>query len=228
MFHLQGVVSKNDQQELIVFKLKELGLAYLPVLRFTWTDLNLNQVVSLAYLQSIYLNHCSKLKCVFPAVIHRSLPHLTRLLIYDCENLEEIFAENEEPQNLCTVHECFPRLEELRVKGCTKLKNLFSIRMATSFPSLRTLSISEMAQLEEVFGHTNNGDNFGNAKEIMLPNLTEIELENLPNLIDLCQGFSLLTEWVKSIQIHNCPKIAETSACYWRTKVLNIFAKNFS
>jgi hypothetical protein len=50
-------------------------------------------------------------------------------------------------------------------------------------PQLISLRLSKATQLREVFRHS-QGDGVMNELEIVLPNLTEITLLNLPNFVD--------------------------------------------
>ncbi|XP_028794944.1 probable disease resistance protein At4g27220 [Neltuma alba] len=73
-------------------------------------------------------------------VLRFHLPKLTFLTISDCEELEEIVAEDEDHQVMSNVQVFFPELRELKVEGCNKLKRLFST----------ILSIDECEELEEI------------------------------------------------------------------------------
>ncbi|XP_028772142.1 uncharacterized protein LOC114729031 [Neltuma alba] len=63
------------------------------------------EVLSFQYLCSLEITHCKKLKFVFSmsTIVHNILPKLTSLSLFDCEELEEIIAENEEHQILSNV-----------------------------------------------------------------------------------------------------------------------------
>ncbi|XP_054791713.1 putative disease resistance protein At4g19050 [Prosopis cineraria] len=230
IFHVRGDGHRSNDQEATTSKLKEVKLEILQELSIIWRGLHsFTQILNLSYLESITIDRCGKLKCIFPAFIDRGFPHLIDLAIHSCENLEEIFEENEEElQNPSRVQECFPKLEEITVTGCPKLKVIFSIRMVKSFPQLKTLWISESLELKEIFGGPNEGIISDNEKEISVPNLRVITLENLPNLTDICQGFNFLPKELHKIQIYGCTKFAPIleATRFWREKGLRIFVCN--
>ena len=111
--------------------------------------------------------------------VHRSLQELTSLLIYNCQELEQIIAADEELVRLPTAQLYFPKLKHIEVDNCTMLRSLFPLTMVTMLPQLRTLRISKATQLQEVFRH-GPGDAIINKMEVVLPNLTEITLADLP------------------------------------------------
>ncbi|KAF7833304.1 putative disease resistance protein [Senna tora] len=183
LFYPEGVES-------VASELVSLQLKNFPEMRLIWMDCT--HFVSLYGLQELSVYNCGKLKSVFSANIHRSLPQLMRLSIFNCEELEEIIAENDDTQNLLNGQVCFPKLESLKVEGCHKLKSLFSATMVRMIPQLNSLHISNCGQLQEIFGFGNTEDNnINNKKEIVLPHLRQVSLGKLSNLIDICQGCTL-------------------------------------
>jgi hypothetical protein len=53
---------------------------------------------------------------------HRSLPELMWLGVYNCQELEQIVAENEELVELPNTELYFPKLKEIKVYKCNKLQ----------------------------------------------------------------------------------------------------------
>ncbi|KAJ1441238.1 Leucine-rich repeat domain superfamily [Sesbania bispinosa] len=117
-----------------------------------------------------------------------SLQCLQHLHVSACQNLKSLFSIE-----LPNVEVYFPKLTDISITKCNKLKSLFSIAMVRMLPQLTTVDISEAPQLEEVFSR---GSEEGTIieMEIMLPNLTKINLKKLPNFVDICQGFKLKAE----------------------------------
>ncbi|KAK2441192.1 disease resistance protein [Trifolium repens] len=140
---------------------------------------------------------------------HRSLPELMHLSISNCQELEQIVAENEELVELPNAELYFPKLKEIHVYNCNKLKSLFPLSMVTMVPQLSTLHLSDATQVQEVFRHS-EGDGVMNELEIVLPNLTEITLLNLPNFVDICHGSKVDAVKLQIISISNCPKTASS------------------
>ncbi|XP_028788588.1 uncharacterized protein LOC114744494 isoform X2 [Neltuma alba] len=169
------------------------------------------QVLSFQYLCSLKVTHSKKLKFLFSmsTFVHNSLPKLTSLTLADCEELEEIIAENKEHQIMSNVQVCFPELRQLVVERCNKLKRLFSMSMTISLPQLDSLWISEANQLEAIFGHGSEKDaSYG--ETTVLSSLRMIELRNLPNLISVCEGSEFQGQ-LSNINIHNCPRFVDSS-----------------
>jgi hypothetical protein len=142
-------------------------------------------------------------------VTHRSLPELMELCLYDCQQLKQIVAVNEELVQLSNAELYFPKLQGIRVRNCNKLKSLFPISMVTMLPQLSTVRLSDATQLQEVFRHGRE-DDIMNQKEIVLPNLEEIRLSNLPNFVDICHGCKLHAVKFIKCRISNCPNTASS------------------
>jgi hypothetical protein len=136
---------------------------------------------------------------------HISLPELMELRVYDCQDLEQIVAVNEELVQLSNAELYFPKLKRIRVENCNKLKSLFPISMVTMLPQLSTLNLSRAAQLQDVFRH-GQGDGIMNQKEIVLHELTKLTLVDLPNFADICHGSKLNAVKLQMLDITNCPK----------------------
>jgi hypothetical protein len=135
--------------------------------------------------------------------LHRSLPELTTFRVYSCHELEQIIEENEKLVSNTEV--CFPKLKDIKIQNCKKMKSLFSVAMIRMLPKLSTLEISEVTQLEEVF---KGGNTIINDVETGLVNLSKIELHKLPSFVDICKGFKLQTPKIKHLDIVECPNIS--------------------
>ncbi|KAI4338224.1 hypothetical protein L6164_016568 [Bauhinia variegata] len=146
--------------------------------------------------------HCNELKCLFSVSF--------------AEGLEEIMTENEEPHNQSSSQPYFPKLRELTVIGCNKLKSLFSLSIAVQLSQLERLHISYAAQLEQAFGFKNK-DVSCNTDKIMLPNLSELRLEMLPNFVDICPGLKVHAAKLRGMVLVKCPKL--DSIHQWNTQV---------
>ncbi|KAF7833262.1 putative disease resistance protein [Senna tora] len=188
--------------------LTQLTLGNLPELRHIW--MGSAQLLSLQCLKELIVDNCGKLKSLLSPVVQRSLPQLTRISISRCEELEEIIADSEDSYNPSINDQvCFPKLQDLSVERCHKLKSLFSAAMARMTPLLQLITISSCEQVEEVFGCERIKDRSTNSKkEIVLPILKELNLVQLPSLVDICQGFTFHAVKLHSVTIVECPKFA--------------------
>ncbi|KAK2441180.1 disease resistance protein [Trifolium repens] len=140
---------------------------------------------------------------------HRSIPELMKLCVYDCHELEQIVAESEELVQLPNAELYFPKLKEITVFNCNKLKSLFPISMVTMLPQLSTLQLYKNTQLQEVFRDSRE-DDIMNQKEIVLSNLEEISLVELPNFLDICHGCKLHAVKLLRFFIYECPRTSRS------------------
>ncbi|KAK4275858.1 hypothetical protein QN277_018872 [Acacia crassicarpa] len=170
------------------------------------------QILTFQFLEELTLKNCARLKFVFCGHIFQNLPELTSLTISCCEELEAIFLGNEETQKNLPITESFLlKLKWLRISKCNKLKFVLSFMISAStsmLPQLCTLYISDCSQMEEVFKCSNiQHHDIDSDREITLPNMESIELNNLPRFVNFCQGFKFHTGELGRIEIHDCPKL---------------------
>ncbi|XP_028785026.1 uncharacterized protein LOC114740938 isoform X2 [Neltuma alba] len=173
------------------------------------------QIPTLQYIKELALENCTRLKFVFSAHICQSLPELTSVIISRCEELEAIFLRNEETQKNPSISESsLLKLKSLKIFKCNKLKFVlsFMINAATlMLPQLCTLIVSDSSQMEEIFKCSNSEDNdIDKKREITFPNMAYVELNNLPRLVNVCQGFKwfkLHTRESCIVKVHGCPKL---------------------
>jgi len=139
----------------------------------------------------------------------RSLPELMSISIYSCQELEHIVLANEELVLLPNAEVYFPKLTDVIVSNCNKLKSLFPVSMSKMLPQLSTLWITDSDQIEEVFRH-DGGDRTIDEMEVILPNLTEIILMSLLSFVDICQGYKLQAVKLGRLMICDCPKVCQS------------------
>ncbi|KAK4275846.1 hypothetical protein QN277_018864 [Acacia crassicarpa] len=177
------------------------------------------QILAFQCLKVLTLKECARLKFVFSAHICQNLPELTSVTISCCEELEAIFLGNEETmRNLCITESCMLKLRSLSISKCNKLKFVlsFMIGAATSMlPQLCILTVSDCSQMEEIFKCSNIEDHDTDSeRKIKFPNMRHMELNNLPMLVNICQGFKLNTGGFMlptgescKVKVHGCPKL---------------------
>ncbi|XP_054796880.1 uncharacterized protein LOC129302201 isoform X2 [Prosopis cineraria] len=202
-----GVSLDNEQQNHLTSNLQQLLLGGLSEVRFIWSGPAPRPVLSFKFLQCLKVENCANLKSIFSTVINRSLPELTLLSICNCEELEEIMAENAEPESLSNIEVCFPKLSELRIEKCNKLKSLFHVAMIRMLPQLSFIHVSCAAQLEEAFQCSSEG-NSDYGDQVMLPELRKIELQNLPSFGNIFKGFNFQAPKVQQLYISKCPEFS--------------------
>ncbi|KAK4275852.1 hypothetical protein QN277_018868 [Acacia crassicarpa] len=172
------------------------------------------QISTFQYLKELILEKCARLKFVFSTHICQNLPELSSVTISCCEELKAIFLGNEETQkNLPIVESFLLKLKRLQISKCNKLKFVLSFMISTTtsmLPQLSTLNISDCFEMEEVFKFSNTEHydiDIDSDREITLPNMKSVELDNLPRFFNICQGFKFRTGELGRVEIHDCPKL---------------------
>ncbi|XP_028753122.1 uncharacterized protein LOC114712746 [Neltuma alba] len=149
---------------------------------------------------------CKQLRFILSASTTRSIPELRRLFISDCQELVSIIEDDEENQQhpLDLRQPCFPKLFQIAVMHCKRLKCLFSISMCATLPSLLMLHIEDAPELVQVFEWKQGAPQELIMKDV-LPNLLGIRLANLPSLHTIYQGIDFQT--VKIRLVRDCNNI---------------------
>ncbi|XP_045822295.1 disease resistance protein At4g27190-like [Trifolium pratense] len=129
--------------------MKMLVILGCPKLAIPWFNLkddqrqhHLKEIWSFQCLQRLTVGDCDELKFLLSMETHGSLQELMYLRVYDCQELKQIVAENEELVQLPIAELYFSKLKEIEVYNCNKLKSLFPLSMVTMLPQLRTLYLS--------------------------------------------------------------------------------------
>jgi len=188
--------------------LETLCLESLPDMRCLWKGLVLSKLTTLEVVE------CKRLTHVFTCSMIVSLVQLKVLKILSCEELEQIIArdnDDEKDQILPGDHLqslCFPDLSEIEIRECNKLESLFPVAMASGLPKLQTLRVSEASQLLGVFGQDDRASPVNVEKEMVLPNLNELSLEQLSSIVYFSFGCcDFLFPRLEKLKVHQCPKL---------------------
>ncbi|KAJ0046893.1 hypothetical protein Pint_04129 [Pistacia integerrima] len=125
--------------------------------------------------------------------------------IYDCGELEEIIAEEDEENQILF----FQNLLHIHVQCCPKIRRLFAITVAPRLQKLEGIFAFANYELEEVFGDKDVADVMDH-KEIELPQLDSLYLCALPSLTKFFPvGYHFVFPTLKdSLTIGNCPKMS--------------------
>ncbi|KAJ0088316.1 hypothetical protein Patl1_33101 [Pistacia atlantica] len=175
----------GDHKSIVLPKLKELYLNELAKLNLT----------------SLTITHFNKLKHIFSPIVARNhmLP-LKWLCIRECAELEQIIDVKDGEEVGANL---LQTLSYIRVEKCHKLKNLFPISIARGFQQLIELEVRNNSELEQLFGDNDVIDE----KEIQLPQLSIIYLEDLPRLTNFCHHFIFPAPPFDQLEVKQCPKI---------------------
>ncbi|GLU21771.1 hypothetical protein SLE2022_378880 [Rubroshorea leprosula] len=100
-------------------------------------------------LKAIMIRDCPKIKKLFsPRLLVRHLQNLERILVMDCEELEEIIASEESEEEDCKLP--LHKLKMLALSGMPKLKTICGRTRVLVCDSLETLVIDDCPLLERV------------------------------------------------------------------------------
>ncbi|TXG66922.1 hypothetical protein EZV62_008197 [Acer yangbiense] len=166
-------------------------------------------LLSLQNLTTLELSNCDRLTHLFSSTFARNLLQLESIDIMDCKELEQIIVEDHTEDDHVQLG-LFPNLSSISVYGCGKLKTLFpAVTIARSgLQKLRTLYISESFHLEELFGHRDEADMTSDDREMVLPRLEELTLQELASLINFCHvGYHFIFPSLSWLEVTECPKL---------------------
>ncbi|KAJ0102001.1 hypothetical protein Patl1_04196 [Pistacia atlantica] len=188
----------GEQQIFSLPKLKKLqeleGLCKSPTL-----------VSSLENLTTLEISECNRLRNIFSPSLAQNLSQLQVLKIFDCGELEEIIVEEDEENQILF----FQNLLQIYVERCHKIKRLCSITAAPRLQKLKTISVRDNSELEEVFGDKDVAEVMDH-KEIVLPQLDWLRLHQLPSLTKFCPvGYHFIFPSLNCLlMIKRCPKMS--------------------
>ncbi|XP_040867703.1 uncharacterized protein [Glycine max] len=100
-------------------------------------------------LRKIEIEGCNRLKEIFSSTIVTRLTMLEQLFVKDCSEWDEIISwDSQEARQLRNQfvpfqQVCFPKLRTIDIKGCNKLKAIFSATIVTRLPRLEHLIVTD-------------------------------------------------------------------------------------
>jgi hypothetical protein len=207
------VTNRRVGHELPLLSLEKLHLNLLPDMRCIWKG------IVPCNLTTLVVNQCKRLTHVFTNNIIASLIQLKNLEISNCEELERIIAKGNDDENdqiflgSDLQSSCFPNLCRLEIGECNKLKSLFPVAMASGLKKLQKLKVRESSRLLGVFGQDDHTSHVNVEKEIVLPDLQELSLVQLPSIVCFSHGcYDFIFPCLWKLSVHGCPKLATKSA----------------
>ncbi|XVF78697.1 hypothetical protein PTKIN_Ptkin14bG0156400 [Pterospermum kingtungense] len=185
--------------------LKKISLWALPQLQVVWKGPI--QFVSFQNLIDLNVYGCGKLRYIFSSpTIAQNLPLLSSLYIQFCGELEQIIEKSETSSQAI----CFPNLTSIEIFSCENMKSLFPVSVAHGLPKLKTLTISEVSKLENVFEQREEADvSDDKEKVIHLPQLETVYLEDLPKLKSFSpMAHHFVLPSLRALRVRSCPNIS--------------------
>nr|XP_048336636.1 uncharacterized protein LOC107434221 [Ziziphus jujuba var. spinosa] len=162
--------------------------------------------IRLSKLESLVIHGCASLQAIFDTQrLNVAFPLLESLEIRDLKNLKEIcHGQPSKKSGLESLRSStstwlasFGNLRSLLLFGCPKLKNIFSISIARGLILLQCLEVRQCDELEEIISKIGEDDEKPINEIGLFPELTELELINLPELII---GFNSISSRNKGFQ----------------------------
>ncbi|GAY67738.1 hypothetical protein CUMW_258910, partial [Citrus unshiu] len=207
---LEAIIAEGQENKLFPC-LKRLQLEDLPELRVLLYHEGPTHNFSLQNLTYLRVERCTMLRRLFTSTLARNLLQLKELEIYNCRELEQIIDEYEDEDEDHLQPVCLPKLTEIFVRGCPKLKHLFHISVAPSLKKLSRLYIIDSDELEEVFWHKDGAD-VTDYNEIVMNELWSLILFGLPNLTNFWPaGYQIPFPSTSDEVVRNCPKLRGNS-----------------
>ncbi|KAF3949149.1 hypothetical protein CMV_024943 [Castanea mollissima] len=139
------------------------------------------QPICLPKLETLWVLNCRELDYIFPISVARGLKNLKKLFIHQCHEMKQIISEQGMILESHGQPICLPKLETLWVTKCGELDYIFPISVAQDLPQLESLSLQDLPQLKQVFGHEKGGDD-GDGNNSVLYKLREFRLWNCPKV----------------------------------------------
>ncbi|RWR97925.1 putative disease resistance protein [Cinnamomum micranthum f. kanehirae] len=193
-------------------KLSELGLANMNELKHCWVE------------------SCEKMETLFDGdEKQEACALLPNLEILQLRNLPELRSLCDGPLLLGSLS----KLRLLNLYNCENLKKVFQLGIIRQLCSLETLWVQDCSNVEEIIeieeeeemsmsvaSHTHNVISYNNDR-LILHNIKDITLRDLPELVSICRGFSNF-EWpsLETIEIHQCPKLKSLSFLSYGTNIV--------
>ena len=181
---------------------------------------------ALKNLKSVEIEDCKSLEEVFElgeadegSSEEKEMPLLSSLTTLELSSLPELKRIWKGP----TGHVSLENLVDLEVSYLNKLTFIFTPSLAQSLPKLETLEISNCGELKHIIreedgereiipespGQDDQASPVNVEKEVVLPNLKELSLEQLSSIVCFSFGWCdyFLFPRLEKLKVHQCPKL---------------------
>nr|XP_028944160.1 uncharacterized protein LOC103447470 [Malus domestica]XP_028944161.1 uncharacterized protein LOC103447470 [Malus domestica]XP_028944162.1 uncharacterized protein LOC103447470 [Malus domestica] len=147
IFQLKGPKHEESSHSFEAFnKLRSLWLYKLPSLTRLWETGSSQQMFtgsSFGNLKSLEVHRCNQLKYLFSSSIVKLLVSVEDIRVYDCEQMEEIVAAEEETAEIITL----PKVKSIKLIRLPKLKYFCGEAYTLNLPSLELLKVISVQDL---------------------------------------------------------------------------------
>jgi len=156
-----------------------------------------------------------KSSCDVSSLIEHSI-ELEVIHIEDCNSMESLISSSwfyPSPTPLPSYNGVFSGLKKFNCSGCSSMKKLFPLVLLPYLVNLEKITVRDCEEMEEIIGGTRSDEeSSSNNTEFKLPELRELELEDLPELKSICSA-KLICDSLQVIQVINCWKLKKMPIC---------------
>ncbi|KAJ6966662.1 hypothetical protein NC652_004275 [Populus alba x Populus x berolinensis] len=164
---------RSEEKELLP-SLTKLQLQRLPELKCIWKGPTRH--LSLQSLAHLKLDYLDKLTFIFTPSLAQSLPKLERLYISKCGELKHIIREEDGEREIIPES---PRGD---------VRTPFPAKLLRALKNLKEVTVDSCKSLEEVFELGELPDEGRSEEKELLPSLTKLQLQRLPELKCIWKG----------------------------------------
>ncbi|XP_039171177.1 disease resistance protein RPS2 [Eucalyptus grandis] len=177
------------------------------------TSLPPHPFVAFPSLEEISVDCCDKMKRAVENEWMPHFPNLSRITVYNCENMEEIIGG---PPHYMPDKEI--SLEFLDVYCCNNMRKLFPREWLLHLRNLRSIKVNHckgmvemisgagQGQEESIMTPVNNTPSSFQPSSISLPKLEWLELCDLPQLKSICE-VPMSCDSMKNLSVYECPEL---------------------
>ncbi|XP_024047580.1 disease resistance protein At4g27190 [Citrus clementina] len=205
VFEIERVNIAKEEIELFS-SLEKLTLIDLPRMTDIWKGDT--QFVSLRNLTKVRVQDCDELRQVFPANLGEKAAAEEMVLYRNRRDQIHIHATT----STSSPTPSLGNLVSITIRGCGKLRNLFTTSMVKSLVRLESLEVSSCPTLQEIIMDDEGevGLQGASTKKITFPSLFNIELYDLDSLACFCSSdLHATVEFLalEALQIIRCPSM---------------------
>ncbi|GKV36320.1 hypothetical protein SLEP1_g44465 [Rubroshorea leprosula] len=162
-------------------------------------------------LRRCIVTECEEIGCVVDMVTSSSsfINNLEKLWLDKLPNLSVVV--NVEGVEATSPH-IFSNLKVFEMEECSRMKRLFSLELLQGLPNLEYIRVRNCQQMEEIIGWEGEEENHTadatTTTTFTLPKLTDLRLENLPELKRICPTRGVMVcDSLQQLIISECPKL---------------------
>ncbi|GLT83876.1 hypothetical protein SLE2022_021470 [Rubroshorea leprosula] len=157
------------------------------------------------------VRECEEMECVVDMVTSSSsfINNLEQLYLDKLPNLSVVVNVGGVE---ATLPHIFSNLKIFKMWECSRMKRLFSLELLQGLQNLEEITVKNCQQMEEIIGWEGEEENHTadatTTTTFTLPKLTDLSLENLPELKRICPTRGVMVcDSLQELEIKKCPKL---------------------